>query len=212
MPKDNVAILTGDFGAQHANEPSQILKTLNYGVDVVSPDKQAGEVIETVFHYLEGDEQTYREKSGRGIICTRDFKEVSANDYAGLIIPGCRAPEYLGTREEALSLVREMNEADKPVAGMCHGPILLAAADILDGVRCNGSWLTRPFLEAAGAEWVEPTESDDEALRKVATHVSGLVVDGNIITAPVRGDFPQMMREFIKQMESQDTVTVDLDR
>lgn len=209
MSAHKTAILTGDFGAQHAQQPYQILKTVGYEVDYVSPGKREGEMVQIVFHWEQGD-QTYREKGGRPIVITEDFENVNAREYDGLVIPGARAPEYLSTNEEALALVRDFDAKDKPIVAMCHGPILIAAADIVDGVRTTGHTLTRPWLEMAGAEWVEPTPGDMDSHGKAAEHLFGVVTDGNIITAPLKVEFPNVMREFLRQIEGADELTINL--
>lgn len=210
MPDVKIAILTGDFGAQHAKEPYQIFKTFGYDVDVVSPERSAGDTISMVYHWEEAGEQGYRERSGRDMVITRDFDEVVAADYAGLVIPGARAPEYLSTQADALGLIRDFDDQDKPIGGICHGPLVLAAAQIVDGVRCTGIPAVRPWLELAGAEWVSPKPADKETYGKSASHLFGVVTDGNIITVPLRVEFPEVMRELISQVEGADEVTVSM--
>lgn len=210
MSEKKIAIIGGDFGAQHAYHPMTILRTLSYEPHYVSPGKLAGEMVKIVFHWSEG-EQTYREQAGRPIPIGADWDEVSAESYAGAIIPGARAPEYLSTNEEARSLVRDFNELNKPIVGMCHGPLLLAASQIVEGVKCTGIPATRPWLELAGAEWVQPTPLKKRDQRKAAEYWYGVCVDDNIITAPLKVEFPNVMREFLKQVEGSDTLTLDLD-
>lgn len=211
MARERVVILTGDYGAQHAKEPYQILRTFGYDVDFISPERNAGDTVKMVYHWEEAGEQSYRERPGRDVVISRDFEDVSASDYAGLVIPGARAPEYLSTRADAIELVRDFDELGKPIAGICHGPLLLAAADVVAGVRCTGIPATRPWLELAGAEWVEPKPADKETFGKSAAHLFGVVTDGNIITVPLRVEFPEVMRELLRQIEGADEVTVRLD-
>ena len=73
--------------------------------------------------------------------------EVVAEEYAGLVLPGGRAPEYLRNRPKAVSIVRHFLDARKPIAANCHGPLLLLAAggvsrhddDMLSGSRARHS-------------------------------------------------------------------------
>lgn len=212
MPERKVAVLGGDYGAQHAYFPIQILQTLHYDVDYVSPDRQKGEMAKIVYHWSEGDEQSYREAAGRPIPITEDFENVNTDNYSGLIIPGARAPEHLSNNEKATSLVREFNDENLPIIGMCHGPLLLAASDVVDGVKCTGIPKTRRFLEMAGAEWIQPTELDKEGRGKAAEYWRGIVVDGNIITAPLKVNFPYVLREFLRQVEGSDEMILELDK
>lgn len=212
MSQKNLAILTGDFGAQHAQHPFQILNTLGYDVDYVSPGKAEGESVEIVFHWEEEGEQTYRESNGRPIIITEDFENVTAQTYDGVVIPGARAPEALSADADAVSLLRDFDEENKPIAAMCHGPLLLAGAQIVDGVRTTAYPLVKPWLEMAGAEWVSPIAGDKEARGKTAEHYTGVVTDQNIITAPLKVEFPNVMREFLRIVEGEDELTIDLNQ
>lgn len=211
MDNRKVAILTGDFGAQHAQQPLQVLKTFGYEVDYVSPGKKKGDTVEIVFHWEEEGEQTYRESDGRTIVIREDFENVTAHDYDGLIIPGARAPEYLCTDERAVELVREFKQVNKPIVAVCHGPLLLAGAQVVDGVQVTAYPLVKPWLEMAGGEWVSPTYGDRASHGEAGEHMSGIVSDQNIITAPLKVEFPNVLRELIRLMEGADEITVKLD-
>ena len=56
-------------------------------------------------------------------------------EYDALLIPGGRAPEYLRLNPRVLEIVRHFFEAAKPVAAICHGPQILAAAGVLEGAH-----------------------------------------------------------------------------
>lgn len=102
-------------------------------------------------------------------------KEVSANDYDALLLPGGQInPDVLRMNDTVIGLIREFNMASKPVAAICHAPWLLAEADIIAG-KVVTSWPSiRTDLRNAGGQVVD---------QEVA-------VDGNIITSRNPDDIP----------------------
>lgn len=110
--------------------PFQALQGLGYVVDAVCPDKIAGEKCPTAIHDFEGA-QTYSEKPGHNFALTADFDSVRAEDYDALVIPGGRAPEYLALNEKVLDIVKAFSKSNKPIASICHGQQILAAAGVL---------------------------------------------------------------------------------
>src|SRR3974390_529624 len=131
MTAKRILLLTGDFVEDYeVMVPFQALPILGYAVDVVCPDKQAGDQIKTAIHDFEGD-QTYSEKPGHNFTLNASFADIRAADYDGLVIPGGRAPEYLRLNESVINVVRHFAEANKPIAAICHGVQLLTAAGVL---------------------------------------------------------------------------------
>lgn len=110
--------------------PFQSLQALGCHVDAVCPKKKAGEICPTAVHDFEGD-QTYSEKPGHDFALTATFDDVDASTYDALVIPGGRSPEYLALNESVIALVKHFIESKKPVASICHGQLILAAADVL---------------------------------------------------------------------------------
>ena len=107
-----------------------LTKKLIDQVDAVCPDKKAGDSCATAVHDFEGA-QTYSEKPGHNFVLTATFSEVKASEYDALVVPGGRAPEYLSLNEKVLDVVREFDSAKKPIASICHGQQILAAAGVL---------------------------------------------------------------------------------
>lgn len=93
----------------------------------------------------------------------RTTGEVTAADVDVLVLPGGVAnPDALRRDEQAVSLVREMVEAGKPVLAICHAPWMLIEADVVRGRRVTSYPSLRTDLVNAGAEWVdEELVSDD---------------------------------------------------
>ena len=107
----------------------------------VCPDKKAGDKCRTAIHDFEGD-QTYSEKPGHNFALNFDFDKASAADYDGLVIPGGRAPEYLALNDGVIALVKAFVAASKPIASICHGQQILAAAGALAHDLSMLSWCT----------------------------------------------------------------------
>lgn len=110
--------------------PFQSLEVLGCKVDAVCPKKSEGDACPTAIHDFEGD-QTYSEKPGHYFTLNKSFESVKPSRYAGLVIPGGRAPEYLALDENVLNLVKHFMDAGKPVASICHGQQVLSAAGVL---------------------------------------------------------------------------------
>ncbi|MGM7373018.1 DJ-1/PfpI family protein, partial [Acinetobacter baumannii] len=126
-----ILMLVGDYAEDYETMvPFQFLTGLGYTVHAVCPNKKNGDHIATAIHDFEG-EQTYSEKRGHNFTINYDFDAVNTEDYVGLVIPGGRAPEYLRMNERVVEIVRDFDRVKKPIAAVCHGAQLLAAADIL---------------------------------------------------------------------------------
>lgn len=182
-----ILMLVGDYVEDYeAMAPFQMLKMVGYDVDTVCPGKKASETVKTSIHDFEGD-QTYSEKRGHNFAITRDFEKADPDQYAGLVIPGGRAPEYLRLDSRVVDLVRKFDKAGKPIAAICHGPQILVAADTVKGKKMTAYPSLKPELEACGAVWVEPAPGFDNA-----------VTDNNLVTAPAWPAHPAWMAEFIR--------------
>ena len=178
-----ILILTGDFAEDYElMVPFQTLQVLGYEVDVVCPGKKAGQTIKTAIHDFEGD-QTYTEKPGHCFALNANFQQVDVKNYAGLLIPGGRAPEYVRLDKRALEIVRAFAEAGKPIAAVCHGAQLLAAADVIRGKRISAYPACAPEVRLAGAEYVDLAMTD-------------ALTDGNFVTAPAWPAHPAWLRQF----------------
>ena len=182
-----VLMLVGDFVEDYeAMVPFQMLLMVGHHVDAVCPGKLAGEMVATAVHDFEG-EQTYSEKRGHNFRITADFDSIDTAFYDGLVIPGGRSPEYLRLDSRVLEIVRQFNDADKPIAAICHGPQLLATAGVLGGKACSAYPAVQPDVETAGGTFVPASEGFDNA------HT-----DGNLVTAPAWPAHPAWIRSFLE--------------
>jgi protease I len=185
MAGKRILMLVGDFGEDYEiMVPFQALGAVGHTVHAVCPDKKAGESIATAIHDFEG-QQTYSEKRGHNFALNATFADVQAAQYDALVIPGGRAPEYLRLDARVLEIVKHFFTANKPVASICHGAQILAAAKVLGGRRCSAYPACRPEVELAGGNYAEIA-------------IDGAVTDGNLVTAPAWPAHPAWLSQFLQ--------------
>ena len=155
MMGKKILMLVGDYAEDYETMvPFQALQMIGHQVDAVCPDKSKGDYIITAIHDFDGA-QTYSEKPGHRFVLNADFTSVKEADYDALLIPGGRAPEYLRLNAEVLKLVQAFDAARKPIAAVCHGPQLLAAAGILKGRTCSAYPACAPEVRLSGGHFAD---------------------------------------------------------
>jgi protease I len=189
MKSAKLLLLAGDFVEDYeVMVPFQALQMVGHIVHAVCPDKRSGDKVRTAIHDFEGD-QTYTEKPGHNFALNATFDEIKPEDYDGLVVPGGRAPEYLRLNPRVLDIIRYFDSADKPIAALCHGPQLLAAARVIAGKRVNAYPACAPEVELAGATFV-PLE------------VTQAVTDGNLVTGPAWPAHPAWLSQFLQVLSN----------
>ncbi|KAJ1666994.1 hypothetical protein IW140_002206 [Coemansia sp. RSA 1813] len=182
-----VLLLSGDFVEDYELfAPLKALEMLGIDVHVVCPDKKEGDIVQTSIHTMEGW-QTYSERLGHPFKLTHAFADISIGDYAGLIVPGGRFPEYQRYNNRVLDVVRYFFSKNLPVASICHGVQILAAAGVLKGRSCSAFPMCKLEVTTAGAEYIDFDAFGNDA------HV-----DGNLVSGPAYNAIGSCMREFIK--------------
>src|SRR5437879_3140328 len=185
MPAKRILMLCGDFGEDYETMvPFQALQAVGHTVHAVCPGKAAGEKIATAIHDFEGD-QTYSEKRGHYFTLNAAFSETRPDGYDALLIPGGRAPEYLRLNLSVLECVRHFAKAGKPLAAICHGAQILAAARVIEGRRVSAYPACRPEVELAGANYADIA-------------IDAAVTDGNLVTAPAWPAHPAWIAQFLQ--------------
>ncbi|PHS11822.1 MAG: protease [Blastopirellula sp.] len=187
MAAKKILMLVGDFVEDYeAMVPFQMLLMVGHQVDAVCPGKKAGETVATAIHDFEGH-QTYSEKPGHNFALNCTFADIQESDYDALIIPGGRAPEYLRLDERVIEIVKHFHSTDKPIAAVCHGPQILAAAGVLTGKHCSCYPAVSAEVTLSGGTYVPASATFDNA------HV-----DGNLVTAPAWPAHPAWIRSFLE--------------
>jgi len=191
MAAKRILMIVGDYVEDYeAMVPFQVLTMVGHTVHAVCPGKKAGETVRTAVHDFEGD-QTYSEKRGHNFAINASFEGVRPNNYDALVVPGGRAPEYLRLNEKVLDIVRQFAKTNKPIASICHGLQVLAAAGVLKGKLCTAYPAVKPELMLAGAKWGEVNQT-----------FSNAYVDGNLVTAAAWPGHPEWMRKFLDVLGS----------
>jgi protease I len=185
MSAKKILMLVGDYVEDYeVMVPFQALLMVGHTVHAVCPDKKAGQTVRTAVHDFEGD-QTYSEKPGHNFALNATFADVKEKDYDALVIPGGRAPEYIRLNARVIEIVKHFAEADKPIASICHGAQLLAAAGVLKGKTCSCYPACSPDVVSAGGKYA------DIAVDKAHT-------DGKLVTAPAWPAHPAWLSQFLK--------------
>lgn len=180
MTVPKVLVLTGDAAESlEVMYPYQRLREEGYEVHIAAPSKKK---LHFVVHDFEPGYDTYTEKPGYSWEADIAFADVNPSDYAALVIPGGRAPEYIRNDSACEKIVRHFFENQKPVAQLCHGGLVLAACGVLKGRRTVAYPALEPDIKAAGAEFIN----------------SEAVVDGSMVSARAWPDHPAWMREFVR--------------
>jgi protease I len=174
-----ILMLAGDAAESlEVMYPYQRLLEEGYEVEIAGPSKKKLQFV--VHDFIDGYD-TYTEKPGYTWSADLAFSDVKPEEYIALVIPGGRAPEYIRNDLDVQRIVRHFFGDEKPVAQICHAPLVLAAAGVLSGRRTAAYPALAPDVRAAGAQFV-----DSEA-----------VVDGNMVSARAWPDHPAWMREFM---------------
>jgi len=175
-----VLMLTGDAAESlEVMYPYQRLLEEGYEVHIAAPSKKKLQFV--VHDFVEGYD-TYTEKPGYTWQADLAFSEVDPSDYAALVIPGGRAPEYIRNDQAVQRIIQHFFRDEKPVAQLCHAGLTLATAGVLQGRRTAAYPALEPDIRAAGAEFVDGDG----------------VVDGVMVSARAWPDHPSWMREFVR--------------
>ena len=185
MAQKKILMLVGDYVEDYeVMVPFQALLAVGHDVQAVCPDKKAGESVRTAIHDFEGD-QTYSEKPGHNFGLNATFDEVNEADYDALVIPGGRAPEYIRLNARVLEIVQHFFAENKPVAAICHGAQVLAAAGVLEGRSCSAYPACGPDVTRAGGTYMD-------------IEVTQAHIDGNLVTGPAWPAHPEWIAKFLQ--------------
>lgn len=185
MAAKKILMLVGDYVEDYeVMVPFQALQMVGHSVHAVCPKKKAGDKVRTAIHDFEGD-QTYSEKPGHNFTLNAAFDDVRPDDYDALVLPGGRAPEYLRLDPRVLEIVQHFAQAKKPIASICHGAQILAAAGVIKGKSCSAYPAVGPEVTGCGGVFVDlPVDK---------AHTSE-----NLVTAPAWPAHPEWLSQFLK--------------
>ncbi|GGQ98597.1 MULTISPECIES: DJ-1/PfpI family protein [Kitasatospora] len=175
-----ILIITGDAAESlEVFYPYQRLLEEGYEVDIAAPTKKT---LQFVVHDFVPGFDTYTEKAGYTWPADLAFADVDPAQYVALVLPGGRAPEYLRNDPEVQRIVSHFVADDKPLAQICHGPLITLRTGSMAGRRTAAYPALEPDVAAGGADFV-----DGDA-----------VVDGAVVSARAWPDHPGWMRAFVQ--------------
>lgn len=132
-----------------------------------------------------GTQDQYGSKEGYPVSVDVSVKDVNADEFDAVVIPGGFAPDFMRRVPEVAQFVRDLWDQDKTVAAICHGGWMLVSAGILKDKKATSFFAIKDDLIAAGAQW-----SDEE-----------VVVEGKLITSRKPEDLTAFTVELIKQLQ-----------
>jgi protease I len=130
-------------------------------------------------------EKVYQGKRGYPVTPDATVEEVESNDFDALVIPGGYAPDILRRYAKVLQLTREIHDAGKPIAFICHAGWVPISAGIVKGRRGTSVGAIKDDLVNAGMAWED----------------SPVVVDGNLISSRTPADLPDFCRALIRALQ-----------
>lgn len=126
--------------------------------------------------------KSYPSKLGYPVVADTSAADLQAESLDGLIVPGGFAPDYIRRSEAMLKLVRDIHEAKKPLAAICHGPWVLCSTSALRNRTATGFYAIKDDMVNAGATFVD----------------RDVVVDGHVITSRKPNDLPVFTLAILK--------------
>jgi protease I len=179
-----VLIVTGDGGDSYeALYACQRFQEAHWEPVIAAPARRR---LHMVIHDSEPGWDTYVERPGHSVDSHIAITAVAAKEFAAIVIPGGRAPEYLRNDASLLSLVREFATQNKCVCAIGHGIQVLVAAGLVSGHTVTGHPHVCVEVERAGGKY-----SEKPAIR-----------DGRMITAQSWEAHPEFYREVFACLEA----------
>ncbi len=163
--------------------PYYRLQEAGYEVVVAAPEKRTYAM---VLHEIPPGWDITRETPGYHLAANIAFRDVRAEDYAGIFLTGGRAPEYIRYDQDLMRVVKQAFAEQKPVCSVCHGVEIVAAADVIRGRRVTTVAKCQLDIEFSGGTYVnEPC-----------------VRDGNLVSGRTWHDQHRYMPEFMRMIAS----------
>jgi protease I len=184
----NVLLVIGD-GAEVIDTMVPLYRLAeDFQVIKAAPEKRKYHLVQ---HHHDSGWDITTETPGYTLDSDVAFRDVNAEEFIGLVLPGGRAPEFLRYDQHLLSITRHFFDHSKPVASICHGIEILAAADVIRGRRVTTIPRCQLDAEFAGATYVS----------------EGLVVDGNLFCCRFKKECAPWMKAFVAALKKQQPAT-----
>jgi protease I len=126
-----------------------------------------------------------REQPAYHVRAAVSFRDVEPPDYLGLFLSGGRAPEYLRYDRDLLRITRHFFDEKKPVAVVCHGVEIAAAAGVLRGRTLTTVAKCALDVTQFGGDYVDRP----------------CMVDGHLVSARTWHDNTALLKHFVKLLK-----------
>ena len=174
MANKKILLITGDAGESfEILYASHRLREAGYQPVISAPSVKR---MNLVIHDFEPGWDTYVERKGYLVESDISFDEVNPSDYAAVLCPGGRAPEYLRNDPRVISIIKEFYASGKYVFSICHGVQILVTAGLVDQKRIACYEHVKFEVEACGGIYVDGEEA---------------VKDGRIVTGKTWQSHPE---------------------
>lgn len=128
---------------------------------------------------------TYKGKHGYPQVSEAALRDLSADDFHGLVVPGGWMPDKLRRYDEVVSMTADMEKQGKCIASICHGAWINISANVVEGYRYTSTPGIKDDLVNAGvAEWID----------------AEVVVDRHHVSSRRPDDCPAFCRAIIEVM------------
>ena len=139
----------------------------------------------TLIGLTETDKRGVVGKHGTMVKADVTIDDVRPEDFDALVIPGGKAPSHLRQNERILDFTRRIDAEHKPLAAICHGPQVLASADLLKDRSATSFFTVAPEVRRAGAHFSNKP----------------VIIDGNLITSRMPRDIPAFIEAIFEAIE-----------
>jgi protease I len=174
---ERILLIIGDGGEVMDTMAPMYRLREDYDVAIAAPERRKYHLVQ---HELEPGWDITVERPAYHLEAKIAFRDVDPSQYVGLVLPGGRAPEYLRYDDDLMRITRHFFEHDKPVASICHGVEILAAADVIRGRQVTTIPKCRYDAEFSGGEYLEQS----------------VVVSGNLVCCQGKKDIAPWMKAF----------------
>ena len=163
--------------------PWMRIQEAGYQVVVAAPEVR---VYSLVQHERPAGWDITRETAGYQMQSDIAFEDIQPAQYAGLLVSGGRAPEYIRYDKDLQRCIHQIADAGKPIAYICHGIEILTAADCIAGKRVTTVAKCAMDAEQGGATYVD----------------QDVVIDGQLVTGRGYAENTIVLREFISMLKT----------
>jgi len=187
MTNKKILLITGDAGESfEILYASHRLRESGYQPVISAPSVKR---INLVIHDFEPGWDTYVERKGYLVESDISFDDVKTSDYAAVLCPGGRAPEYLRNDPRVIRIIQEFYNSGKYVFSICHGVQILVTAGLVDQKKIACYEHVKFEVEACGGIYVDGVEA---------------VKDGRIVTGKTwqsHPEFYQLVMSCLAEMQ-----------